>query len=211
MNKTLVIKIAALIIVSALLGGIFVGTNAYEETKARIVEVLCLSCIKLEPKTSQEFIFDTENNAEHPDFVTDNLTNGPVFLHYSEDVCAGCEIMFPIIKQLFNVEFEKQDMFSDTVSFDNANITYIYINLDHTTDQLLNSFSLYDKDDVGGLPMFTIVTLGYDHGVVKPYYATLYGTLNVPTDAQRTSLLRNTLTESIELYNQNGAGYNPHN
>lgn len=210
MNNTLVIKIAALVIVSCLLGGIFVATNAYEETKARIVEVLCLSCIKLEPKTGQEFTFDTENSAPHPYYVTENLTKGPVFLHYSEDVCAGCEIMFPIVKELFNIEFEKQDMFSDTVAFDNTNITFIYINRDHTTDALKDSFSLYDKDNIGGLPMFTIVTLGYDHGTVRPYYTTLYGTLNVPTDAERTSLLRNTLTESIELYKQNEAGYNPH-
>jgi len=210
MKKTIAIKIVALLAVSFVLVGLFVSTSAYEETKARIVEVLCLSCIKLEPKTSQEFTFDTEDNASHPYYVTENLTKGPVFLHYSEDVCAGCEVMFPIVKQLFNIEFGKQDMFSDTVTFGNTNITYIYINLDHTTDALEESFPLYDKDDVGGLPMFTIVTLGYDHGIVRPYYTTLYGTLNVPTDEQRASVLQEILTESLELYSQNGAGYHSH-
>ena len=118
--------------------------------------------------------------------------------------------MFPIVKQLFNVEFEKQDRFSATVTFENQNITYIYINLDNTTDVLENSFPLYDKDDIGGLPMFTLVTLGYDHGTVRPYYTTLYGTLNVPTDAERTSFLQEILTESIEMYQQNKAGYQLH-
>jgi hypothetical protein len=210
MKKSVIFQIIAALTVSGLLAGVFITTNAYEETKARIVEVLCLSCIKLEPKTIQEFTFDTEGNAPHPYYVTENLTKGPVFLDYSEDVCAGCEVMFPIIKQLFNIEFEKQDMFSKTVIYDHANITFIYINLDHTIDVLENSFPLYDKDDIGGLPMFTIVTLGYDHGTVRPYYTTLYGTLNVPTDAERTSLLQEVLTESIEMYQQNKAGYYPH-
>ena len=210
MKKSFIFQITALFIVSGLLIGTLFASNAYEETRARIVEVLCLSCIKLEPKTIQEFTFDTENNAPHPYFVTENLTKGPVFLHYSENVCAGCEIMFPIVKQIFNVEFEKQDRFSATVTFENQNITYIYINLDNTTDILENSFPLYDKDDIGGLPMFTLVTLGYDHGTVRPYYTTLYGTLNVPTDAERTSLLIEILTESIEMYQQNKAGYHPH-
>jgi hypothetical protein len=210
MKKSFILQITALFIVSGLLLGTLFASNAYEETRARIVEVLCLSCIKLEPKTIQEFTFDTVNNASHPYFVTENLSKGPVFLHYSENVCAGCEIMFPIVKQLFNVEFEKQDRFSATVTFENQNITYIYINLDNTSDILENSFPVYDKDDIGGLPMFTIVTLGYDHGTVKPYYTTIYGTLNVPTDAERTSLLQEILTESIEMYQQNKAGYQLH-
>jgi hypothetical protein len=210
MKKSFILQITALFIVSGLLLGTLFVSNAYEETRARIVEVLCLSCIKLEPKTIQEFTFDTDNNAPHPYYVTENLTKGPVFLHYSEDVCAGCEVMFPIIKQLFNIEFEKQDMFSKTVTFDHANITYIYVNLDHTIDVLENSFPLYDKDEIGGLPMFTIVTLGYDHGTVRPYYTTIYGTLNVPTDAERTSLLQEILTESIGMYQQNKAGYQLH-
>ncbi len=209
MKKTTLLQIIAALTVSGLLAFVFVGTNSFEETKARIVEVLCLSCIKLEPKTIQEFTFITQDNAPHPYYVTENLTKGPIFLHYSEDVCEGCVVMFPIVKQLFNIEFGKQDMFSKTVQYDKANITYIYVNLDHTIDVLENSFPLYDKDDVGGLPMFTVVTLGYDHGTVKPYYTTLYGTLNVQTNTERTALLQEVLAESIEMFEQNKAGYNP--
>ena len=210
MKKQTLLQITALLLVSGFLIGMFVTANVYEETKARIVDVLCLSCIKLEPKTIQEFTFVTANNAPHPSFVTENLTKGIVFLHYSEDVCAGCEVMFPIVKQLFNIEFEKQDMFSETIVYGHANITYIYVNFDHTIDVLEDSFPVYDKDDIEGLPMFTIVTLGYDHGVIRPYYTSLYGTLNVPTDEERASLLRELLTESIEMYEQNKAGYHYH-
>jgi hypothetical protein len=210
MKKTTILQLISVFVIAGLFIGMLTVTNAYEETKTRIVEVLCLSCIKLEPKTIQEFTFTTQDNAPHPYFVTENLTKGPVFLHYSEDVCAGCEVMFPIIKQLFNIEFEKQDMFSGTVTYDHTNITYIYVNLDHTIDAYENSFPIYDKDDIGGLPMFTIVTLGYDHGTVRPYYTTLYGTLNVPTDAERTALLQEILDESIEMFQQNKAGFHPH-
>jgi hypothetical protein len=210
MKKSRILQIIAVLLVSGLFLGMLFTAHAYEEIQARIVEVLCLSCIKLEPKTIQEFTFQTENNDPHPYYVTENLTKGPVFLDYSEDVCAGCEVMFPIIKQLFNIEFGKQDMFSAIVTFNHANITFIYVNLDHTTDTLENSFSLYDKDEIGGLPMFTIVTLGYDHGTVRPYYTTLYGTLNVPTDADRAAILQEVLKESIEMYQQNKAGYHSH-
>lgn len=210
MRKFLALQISALLIVSGALGGIFFASNAFEEVRSRIVLVLCLSCIKLEPKTVRNFTFATDNNAPHPAFILENLTKGPIFLHYSEDVCEGCEVMFPIVKSLFHVEFEKQDMFWRTVLFNSTNITYIYVNLDHTTDVLENTFSLYDKDDIGGLPMFVIMTLGYDHGIVRPYYTTVYGTLNVPTDADRTALLTELLHESIDLYNQNKAGYHPY-
>jgi hypothetical protein len=210
MNKIFLLQLTTLLVVSGMLGGLFLTADVYEETRSRIVEVLCLSCIKLEPRTIREFTFNTVDNASHPYFVTENLTKGPVFLQYSEDVCAGCEVMFPIIKQLFNVEFEKQEMFSGTVIFEHQNITYIYINFDHTLDVYENSYPIYDKDDIGGLPMFTVVTLGYDHGTVRPYYTTLYGTLNVPTDADKTALLTEVLHESIILYNDNKAGYHQH-
>jgi hypothetical protein len=210
MRKMLALQITALLIVSGTLGGMFFVTDVYDEVRSRIVSVLCLSCIKLEPKTTQNFTFDTADNAPHPNLVLENLTKGPVFLHYSQDICAACEVMFPIVKQIFNVEFEKQDMFWKKVAFDTSNITYIYINLDHTHKFLGDAFPVYDKDDIGGLPMFVVVTLGYDHGVIRPYYTTLYGTLNVQTDNERATMLTEILQESIELYKQNKEGYHIH-
>lgn len=209
MKKLLVVQITALLIISGSFGWMLYTANVFEDIRDRIVLVLCLSCIKLEPKTTREFTFTTTDNAPHPDFILENLTKGPIFLHFSETVCAGCEVMFPIVKSLFKVEFGKQDRFWRTVTFESQNITYIYSNLDNTTDALQNAFPLYDKDDIGGLPMFVIITLGYDHGTVRPYYTTLYGTLNVPTDADRTTLLIELLHDSIELYHQNKVGYHP--
>jgi hypothetical protein len=210
MKTHTILQITALLIIAVLFVSMLFSVNVYEETKARIVEVLCLSCIKLEPKTIQEFTFNTVDNAPHPYFVTENLSKGPVFLHYSEEVCPGCDVMFPIVKNLFHVEFGKQDIFAGNVTFEGQNMTYIYVNLDHTIEAYENSFPLYDKDDIGGLPMFTIVTLGYDHGTVRPYYTTLYGTLNVQTDAERTTILQEIFRESIEMYSQNKAGYHHH-
>lgn len=210
MRKFLALQITALLIISGALGGMFYTSNVFEDVRDRIVLVLCLSCIKLEPKTTRAFTFKTTDNAPHPDFILENLTKGPIFIHYSEDVCAGCEVMFPIVKSLLHVEFGKHDIFWKTIMINSTNITYIYVNLDHTTDILKNTFPLYDKDNIGGLPMFVFLTLGYDNGIVRPYYTTVYGTLNVPTDADRTALLTELLHESIDLYHQNRAGYHPH-
>lgn len=210
MKNLLVVQLSALLLIGFVFGAMILQTEVYDEVKSRIVEVLCLSCIKLEPKTVRLFTFETVDNVSHPDFILENLTKGPVFLHYSEDVCAGCEIMFPIVKHLFVVEFEKQDMFWRTVPFERMNVTYVYVNLDHTNAMLEDSFPIYDREDVGGLPMFTIITLGYDHGTVRPIYTTLYGTLGVNSDSERFSLLAELVHESIEMYDQNAHGYHLH-
>jgi hypothetical protein len=120
--------------------------------------------------------------------------------------------MYPVIKDLFNVEFGKQDMFSTIATFENTPIPYIYVNIHHTTNELRDAQVIYDKDNVGGIPMFTIVTLGYDNGDVKPKYTTLYGTLAVygaDTDAQRLVFLQQLMRQSIEMYEQNKEGYQP--
>ena len=209
MRKIITVQITALLLISGALGGMLFFTEIYDEVHSRIVLVLCLSCIKLEPKTVVDFTFETANGKPHPDFVLENLTKGPIFLHYSEDVCHGCDIMYPVIKQLFNVDFEKDEMFYKTVVFENTNVTHIYINIDHTTEEMRNSLYVYDKDNIRGLPMFTVVTLGYDHGIIKPYYATLYGTLLLDTDDDRIAFLTDIMQESIDVYKQNSEGYTP--
>jgi thiol-disulfide isomerase/thioredoxin len=208
MKKILVLQVSALLLVSGGLAGMFTYTNVYNEVRDNIVLVLCLSCIKLQPKTITNFTFFTVDNASHPDFVLENLSKGPIFLHYSEDVCPACDEIFPVVKQLFNVEFEKKDMFNTTVIFENTNVSYVYINIDHTTTERSSSFSVYAK--IRGLPMFIIVTLGYDHGIIKPRYARFYGTLEKNTDAERLAFLTEVVQESIEMYHQNSAGYHHH-
>jgi len=208
-----VLQVTALLLVSGSLAGMLAFTPVYNEVRSGIVLVLCLSCLKLEPKTVAEFTFETVNNQQHPGFVLENLSKGPVFLHYSGDSCAGCDVMYPVIKDLFSIEFGKQDMFHTLVSFDNSTIAYIYVNIHHSTNELVNAQQIYDKDHVGGIPMFTVITLGYDHGDVKPKYTTLYGTLaayGCNTDAQRLTYLRELMEESLEMYSQNQEGYHLH-
>jgi len=209
MKKMLALQICALIVVSGSLAGMLFSTEVFNEVHSRIVSVLCLSCLKLEPKTTHDFTFETATDDTHPDFILENLTKGLVFLHFSEDVCHGCEIMHPVIEQLFNIKFEKDEMVYRIVKFENADIIYFYINIDHTTKELRESLPIYDKEHIGGLPMFSIVTLGYDHGRIKPYYTSLYGTLNVDNNDERISLLTELMQESIDVYNQNWEGYDP--
>ncbi len=212
MKKFLALQVCTLLLVSGALGGMFGFTPVYDEVREGIVLVLCLSCLKLEPKTNADFTFKTADNLSHATFVLENLSHGPVFLHYSGDACAGCDVMYPVIKDLFSIEFGKQDMFFSIVDFENTSVPYIYVNIHHTIDDLRDAQVIYDKDYVRGIPMFTVVTLGYDNGNVKPKYTTLYGTLTTygcETDAQRLVFLQQLLRQSIEMYEQNKAGY-PH-
>ena len=212
MKKMFVLQVSALLLVSGALAGMFAFTPVYNEVRSGIVLILCLSCLKLEPNTAVKFTFDTINNAPHPDFVLENLSKGPVFLHYSGDACAGCDVMYPVIKELFSIEFGKQDMFFTPATFDNSTVPYIYVNIHHTIDELRDAQAIYDQYNVGGIPMFTIITLGYDNGDVKPKYSSLYGTLatnGCDTDAERLAFLQELLRESIDMYKDNQAGY-PH-
>lgn len=209
MKKIFAINIGILILVSGSLSYMLVETDIYDRVQSGIVEVLCLSCLKLEPVKNSEFVFNTATGEPHPDFVIENLTKGVVFLHFSEDACAGCDIMYPIIKDLFNIEFGKEEMVYEITNFDNYEVPYYYVNLDHTNNIMRNSFSIYDKDNIKGLPMFSIITLGYDKGIIKPYYTTLYGTLNIDSDSGRLDYLEDLLQQSIEIYLQNSEGYTP--
>ena len=209
MNKMIVLQISTLIIVSGSLGGMLAFTDVYEEVRSGIVSVLCLSCLKLEPKTKTDFTFKTAYGEPHPDFVLDNLTKGVVFLHYSEDACPGCDIMLPVIQNLFNITFGKEDMVYKVFSFEDLDVAYFYTNIDHSSEEMENSFPIYDKDHISGLPMFAIITLGYDKGIIRPYYTTVYGTLGLDSDKDRIAFLTELIQESIDIYNQNLDGYNP--
>jgi len=66
MKKILIIQICALILVSGSLSLMLLQTDVYERVQSGIVEVLCLSCLKLEPITDTDFIFETANGKPHP-------------------------------------------------------------------------------------------------------------------------------------------------
>jgi hypothetical protein len=206
MKKFFAVQITLILIFAGGLSGMLLSTDIYENVQSRIVKVLCLSCLKLEPKTSIDFVFDTANGKAHPNFVVENLTIGPVFLHFSEDVCHGCEVMQPVLEKFFNVSFEKTDSVYEVKNIQDTSIVYIYINIDHTSQYLRDSLYIYDKDNVQGLPMFSLISLGYDRGIVKPYYTSLYGTLK-DTDQERLDVLSVLLQEGIGIYEQNIDGF----
>jgi len=208
MRKMLTVQITLLIVFSAAFGGIVFFTDVYDQVYTRIVSVTCLSCIKLDPKTSSEFVFKTANGEPHPDFVLENLSKGPVFIAYRKDVCTYCDEMEPLIMDILNISFEKEDVFYKTINFEGYNITFIHINRDHASKILADSLYIYEKRGISGVPMFTFITINYDHdGTVKPYYITLNGKLGLKNDEERKNYLTKILEESISLYRDNIAGY----
>lgn len=206
-KKQFIAQVTVFILISSGISFMLVGTDVYDEIHDSIVEVLCLSCLKLDPKTVVNFTFETADNKAHPDYVLDNLSSGVVFLHFSEDACPGCEIMDPIIKELFSIDFEKKGMFSTHLKYNGRNMTYFYTNIDHATKTRIDPIDTYDVLGLKMLPMFTIITLGYDKGVIKPKLATLYGTLGRDSDEKRMVFLKDSLEDSFRLWSENILGY----
>ena len=110
--------------------------------------------------------------------------------------------------EIFNISFEKEDVFFETVKFDTEDITFIHINIDHSSEVLRDSLHVYDTGNINGVPMFTIITINYDHdGIVRPYYTTLYSKLGLDNDEEIKEFLTKVIQDSILLYNDNKAGY----
>ena len=209
MEKKFALQLVAFVLVAGMLSGLYTYTDIFEEVENVIVRVKCLSCLKLDPKTELEFQFDTATSEEYPSFILENISKGPVFLAFRADVCAACEIMEPIVKDIFDVDFGLTETYKEMVNYENVNITFYHINIDHAKGDYRYAFELYDKDFVKGVPMFTMITLGYYHGIIKPTYTTAYGTLNLDTNQEREELLKNIIGDGIDLYNENKAGYIP--
>jgi len=209
MKKLFAIQVSLLLIVSVTLVGMLYYTDIYEVTQGGIVEVLCLSCIKLYPLTSTDFTFDTGNGKSHPDFILESLREGPIFLHYSEDACAACEVMFPYILEFLNVQPKKDKSYHKVTSFEDQPVPYYYIYLDDeaTSQEWLDTFEIYDKDHIHGLPMFSVVTINYAHsGIIEPYYTTLYGIFEQDPE-KRIDFLTELMQEAFTLYNENKPGF----
>ena len=204
-----ILQFAVIFGISAAFIGMSLGTDVYERVHEGIVEVLCLSCLKLDPKTSTTYTFETANNQSHSPFVLDNISEGIVFLHFSEDACPGCDIMLPIIQDIVSLSFDKNDMVSEQISFNNQTISYFYINIDHATEIRSDALEIYDKRQIKGLPMFTIISLGYDKGIIRPSYTSLYGTLGLDSDHARQEYIEIVIEEAITIWEENRPGYIP--
>lgn len=202
-----VISTTCLIIFSGAGAGILIYTDVYDDVHDIIVSTLCLSCIKLDPVSRLDFVFETANGADHPEFVLENLTTGILFIEYREDVCTGCDIMAPIIKDIFNLSFEKEETLYKLVDYNGSIVHFYHISLDHASQIQKDSFPIYDKDHRHGVPMFVVITVKYHRGFIEPCYTAAYGTLGLDTYKERRDLLTDMILDGIELYEQNHEGY----
>ncbi len=201
MKKIFVLQITMIILFSSAGIGLLTYTDVYDSIKRKIVEELCLSCIKLGPDTDIEYRFETANNMPHPDFVLENLSKGPVVITYRIDFCPGCDELEEVLIDVLNISFGPYDVFYKKVKFNNSNITFIHINTNRVKEDSLLYKSRYIYDIVGdaGNPMMVFVTYGYNHGFIEPTYATIYGLKEKPKNQKEE--LRNYIKEAIDLYN----------
>ena len=177
MKKIVVIQVSLILFFSFAFGGLIIFTDVYDDIKLSIVERTCYSCLKLDKISALDFTFETVGNKDHPDFVLDNLTKGPVFMAYGSNSCNACNITDAVLMDVFDVEFGFNELVIKESNFDENIITFFHINVDEHGDEYLYSFNVYDKSNQNAVPMFVVITLGNNSGVVKPCYATAYGTL----------------------------------
>lgn len=171
----------------------------------------CIKTIWDEQTSKYGFSFNTANYDNHPDFVIENLKEGIVFLHFSQDVNVASDIMDDLIWNFFNIEISPlwinhSGIYSDVnrvVIYEEMNFYYYYINLDHTTSEISKTYDIYDKEDINGIPMFTIITLGFYKTEIKPYYFSMYGTFSFDNNQDRIEYLQDVIGESIKLYKEN--------
>jgi len=201
MKKILALQISFLIVFSGVGTGLILSTDVYDDIHRKIVEELCLSCIKLKPDTKMEYIFETANKNPHPDFVLENLSKGPIFITYRIDFCPGCDKIEEDLIDILNISFGPYDVFYKTIKFNNSNITFIHINTNQVEEggELYNSRFIYDIVGDEGNPMLVFITYGYNHGFIEPSYATTYVLKEKPENHQEE--LISYISESIYLYN----------
>jgi thiol-disulfide isomerase/thioredoxin len=204
------IQVVTILVFAGALGGMLVFTDVYDETYSRIVSIICLSCIKLDRIYSIDYRFDTANNEPYPQFIIEDLKEGPIFLAFRTDVCDYCDYMEPLIIEIFDVTFEMEEVIKETVDFNGTDIIFYHINNDHATGELKTLQPYFDIDGDNGVPMFTILSLEYNHGIVSPYYLTVYGILNPDyTDKERMEEITNNMLKAIEVYKENRQGFIP--
>jgi len=207
MEKLVVLQVAVFLVVTGSLGGMFVYTDIYEDVQSKIVETICLSCAKLDTNLPVAFTFETANGKDHPEFVKDILKNkGPILIQYGEKACAACEDMiYNIIQPHFEIEFDKTISQDFDLDIHGLKFTYVYIYIDDpaTPQEKIDSYDIYDLEHIKGFPMFSVITIEYDHsGKIKPYYASLYGKFEKNNDYDKMyETFADLIGTSMELFN----------
>jgi hypothetical protein len=116
--------------------------------------------------------------------------------------------MEPLIMEIFDVEFEMEDTYSEVIDFHGSNMVFYHINNDYATGDLKELQAYYDTDGYKGVPMFTIITLDYLHGITSPYYLTFYGILDPDySNEERIEEIIKNVDDAILLWNENIEGY----
>ena len=206
----LTVQVATLIVCAGALGGMLAFTEVYDETFSRIVAVICLSCIKLDRVYSLDYETLTANNMDHyhPEHILDDLETGVVFLTFRTVVCDYCDDMEPLIMEVFDIEFEMEDCYSEIVDFHGNDVVFYHVNNDYATGDLKELQPYYDVDGYAGVPMFTIITIDYLHGITTPYYLSFYGILDPDyTDEERMQEISDQVLDVIQLWKDNIEGY----
>jgi hypothetical protein len=204
MKKMVVLQIVLFIVFAGSFIGMLAGTDVYGNIKSTIVDTTCFSCIKMDPVSEFVFTFETVDNKPHPDFILENLSEiGPVFLAFRQDVCSACEIMEPLLKEMFDIEFGKKDLFYQTIEYNGDSFVFYHINIDDPYEKETEGFYIYDKDQRGGVPMFVLITLGNNSGNIEPYYITAYSTLGKESKEERKTYFDEMISVGLELYKIN--------
>lgn len=169
-----------------------------------------LILLSVEPEL--EFRYETANNQPHPDFVSDALKDGPVFIEFTQndENCPACRRMRPKVAQLIS-DFKDKVTFC-IININENTITTIFRGsekIESISDlQEKESYAVYDIENIaGGLvatPTYIIVTENKDStGSVRPYFAVGYGEFR-SEDAEDTKLaLANDLNYAKIKYDQN--------
>ena len=204
MKKMVVLQVTLFLVFGGSFVGMLAGTDVYANIKSTIVDTTCFSCIKMDPISDFVFTFDTRDDKTHPDFVLENLTEkGPVFLAFRADVCSACEIMEPILMEMFNVEFGKKELFYEIINYSGTDIVFYHINIDDPYEKESEAFYIYDKDKREGVPMFVLITLGNNSGEIQPYYMTAYSTLGKDTSSEQKEFFNKMILTGINFYKKN--------
>ena len=222
MKKMMALQITLLILFAGALGGLLTTTDVYQDVQRKIVEELCLSCIKLKPNTIKEYRFLPDVNS-HPDFVIENLSKGPIVLDYRITFCPGCdELEEHILSDVFNTSFpnpladnennEVPDLVYVERQFKDTNVTFIHFNTGDSNSLDVpiggafdKSRNVYDVIGDGGNPVLVFITYGYNDGSVDPFYCTLYslgsGDYEKDSEVIKEELI-DLINEAVDLYNE---------
>jgi thiol-disulfide isomerase/thioredoxin len=176
-----------------IIGFIVIGTAAGSYGTLRdLMEAPCLGCLGLYPNIELDFTFETLDDKDHPDWILDELEDGPVFIEFTQndENCPPCKRMRPYVHDL-NEEYNDEVVFFII----NINEHEIARSFEGETEveSSYNQEPIYHVYDIGliaggviATPTYIIITLNDDFGTVKPYFAVGYGEFT-EEDAEKTA------------------------